>query len=66
TVVFQNSKNRNWEAGNFYTSVAGDYEVYVWRNRNSYEWTKKYFWSSKKYYYNDVKLGLRITYIDNQ
>ena len=64
-VVYQNVRNRNWQAANFYTSVAGNYKVYVWRTAHYYEWTKKYFWSSKKYHYNRAKLGLRVTYIDN-
>jgi len=64
-VVYQNAKNQNWQAANFYTSSAGNYKVYVWRTSHYFEWSKKYAWSSKKYHYNRAKLGLRVAYIDN-
>lgn len=58
-VVYQNVKNQNWQAADFYTNYAGNYKVYVWRTRHHYEW------SGNTYYYNRAKLGLRIAYIDN-
>jgi len=64
-VVYQNVKNQNWQAADFYTSAAGNYQVYVWRTAHHYEWRKKFPWSSRTYYYSRAKLGLRIAYIDN-
>ena len=66
TKLISTSYSNNFEGGKFHTNVSGNYKFYVKRYRNSYEWTKKWPWSSKKYHKNRAKLGLAIAYITNE
>jgi|GEM_PF-4799441 len=64
--LISTSYSNNFEGGIFHTDISGNYEFYVKRYSNWYEWTKKWPWSSKKYYYNRAKMGLAVAYIVNR
>jgi hypothetical protein len=55
--------NQNWEAGVFNTVDGGTHDIYVWRTRNLYEVEEH--WYGDTYYKNDIKMGIRVAYIEN-